>query len=353
MDMRIDVINEYEELPYNKHDEHILIKLVSSSQDVSTNQPLYVCLIIDVSGSMQLWMPIIKKACAGCFEKLREIDRVCVLTCSNSVKVIQTWVPCTKSLISKLKDKVNLLEASGGSNLSAGVFKGFETIINLAPCTESSVILISDGNPNQGIVGDTCLPKMARRIMPEMSKLHTLGVGEKNSVFLLALAQTCKGEYVDITEDTDSLASGITRVLGAGKVPAYQNVVLELLSPDIHFFDESDNPFVEMFVGDITSRDHVTRCVTCHFVKYKEEYRIHYNVTAVDTIEGSNTGINDMFSIRRGTANELNEAVRAHVECIQSNALGSSYSLFGSKEIINRPIDSRRETELCVSINRV
>lgn len=138
-----------------------------------------VCLVIDISGSMEAdnKLRMVKKTAEFIIRNLPASDAISVVTFSDEAKeVIPLTVLNTPETRTKLTGLVNGLETEGRTNLCAGILTGIRSL------RESQnlkiVIVLTDGATNMGVTDEAEIQKMVKEVQPVDCKLNTIGVGE-------------------------------------------------------------------------------------------------------------------------------------------------------------------------------
>ncbi len=175
----------------------------------TNSAPVSVALVIDRSGSMAGQKLMHARAAARkLVQSMRIGDRLALITYGSDVT---TLVPST--LIDEAS-RVRLLSAvagitdRGGTYLSGGFEAGRDELLkSSSPGQLQRVILISDGQANEGITATNSLASMARDALARGIHLTTMGVGlEFNENLMTAMAEHGGGHYYFI-EDSTALAA--------------------------------------------------------------------------------------------------------------------------------------------------
>lgn len=105
--------------------------------------------VLDVSGSIRGKLHTLANGVAQALGQMRPEDRFRLVTFNNSANAILPWTTATAENVRHAISLVKSLRASGDTNLYAGVAFGLK---NLDPDRATSVVLVTDGVANQGIV---------------------------------------------------------------------------------------------------------------------------------------------------------------------------------------------------------
>lgn len=173
----------------------------------NARSPLSIALVLDKSGSMEgkPWEQV-KLAVRQIVDLLTPADRLAVVVFDEHVETI---LPC-RPVIEKeaLKRVLDSIKPRGTTNLFAGMVRGAELLkASSAPGVIERVILLTDGDVNEGITEYADLINEVRTIRAGGQSVTTLGMGiEFNEELLTALAKNSGGNYYYV-ESPDMLVS--------------------------------------------------------------------------------------------------------------------------------------------------
>lgn len=173
----------------------------------NARSPLSIALVLDKSGSMEgkPWEQV-KLAVRQIVDLLTPADRLAVVVFDEHVETI---LPC-RPVIEKeaLKRVLDSIKPKGTTNLFAGMVRGAELLkAASAPGVIERVILLTDGDVNEGITEYADLVNEVRTIRAGGQSVTTLGMGiEFNEELLTALAKNSGGNYYYV-ESPDMLVS--------------------------------------------------------------------------------------------------------------------------------------------------
>ncbi|MDR1896495.1 MAG: VWA domain-containing protein, partial [Prevotellaceae bacterium] len=136
-----------------KHDLQIdlLINIFASGDIV--RHPLNLCFVLDRSASMaeNHRMEKLKTALKYILSKLTTDDYISIVAYDDLAQVIlpsRRYNPAQDSIFKAVIDRIPM---GGGTNMSAGMFKGYEELNkHYNPLYKNRMILMSDGVPNTG-----------------------------------------------------------------------------------------------------------------------------------------------------------------------------------------------------------
>ncbi|MCA9666495.1 MAG: VWA domain-containing protein [Myxococcales bacterium] len=224
--------------------------------------PLNIALVIDRSGSMAgAKLRDAKKAAIALVERLTERDRLAVIDYGSDVFVRVASTPVTSAARQSIIASIQGIHDRGGTYLSGGLERGRAEIAHYVKRGQvNRVILISDGQANEGVTSPRALQRLSRTIASNGVSVTTMGVGlDFDEDVLTKMAEHGNGHYYFVKESSDmasifskeldimmgivgqrpqlhiTLAPGVslTRVLGYPVERRAGNVVVVSL-PDIH-----------------------------------------------------------------------------------------------------------------------
>ncbi|MCY2958544.1 MAG: VWA domain-containing protein [Planctomycetota bacterium] len=201
--------------------------------------PLDLVLVIDVSGSMAGGkLEAVKTAVALLIERLGPNDRLWLVSFSSDVRVHFTALAMSGAGGDLARAEIAALHTTGMTNLSAGWLTGVTLLENPAdPARRRAVVLLSDGQANQGIVDPGELAEIARRTGASGIPTTCIGVGNDYSTQQLgAIAECSGGRFHDAETPEEILEVMLGELVELGSI-ALQNAELEI-SPSGAFAPE-------------------------------------------------------------------------------------------------------------------
>ncbi|KAF0688573.1 Aste57867_19818 [Aphanomyces stellatus] len=211
--------------------------LVAPPCDDAERKPIDVVVVLDRSGSMAgEKLTLCKKTLDFLAQQLGPQDRVALITYDTHVR---TDVKLTKmSAHGKvlLANKVAAVTAGSMTNLSGGLLAGIEEIQtprradNDEPNPVQSVLLLTDGQANEGITTADGLAKMLAGVLAPTVSLHTFGYGSDHDATLLGrLADLGRGSYYFV-QNVDRVALAFADCLGGLLSVVAQNIKVEVVA---------------------------------------------------------------------------------------------------------------------------
>ncbi|RPI15036.1 MAG: VWA domain-containing protein [Ignavibacteriae bacterium] len=215
--------NEYY---YDNENVYLYIDLKADKADGSKERtPLNISVVIDRSGSMadKNKLEYVKRAVDYIIDQADRDDYISIVTYDDYVDVLQR-----SSIISdkySLREKVSNLKPGGFTNLSEGMFEGYDQVNrSYMRGYVNRVLLLSDGLANRGVTDRHELARLVRDMnRKDGITISTFGVGNDFNENLMAdIADYGKGNYfyirnsADIPEIFASELNGVRNLVGQG-----------------------------------------------------------------------------------------------------------------------------------------
>ncbi len=192
---------------YNNNSVYLYIDLEADKiEEKHSRTPMNISIVIDRSGSMgeKNKLEYVKKAVEYLIDVAGSDDYVSIVTYDDYVDVLQ------KSMVIKdkyeLREKINSLKPGGFTNLSEGMFEGYDQV-NRAYMRGyvNKVFLLSDGLANRGITDRYKLANMVKeKNRKDGITISTFGVGnEFNENLMTDIADYGRGNYYYIKNSSD------------------------------------------------------------------------------------------------------------------------------------------------------
>lgn len=158
--------------------------------------PMGLALVIDRSGSMK-GTPLeeAKRCCEFAVQRLRDQDSLALVLFDHRAEVLQALI--TLGERSRFLEQIGTIVSGGSTNLHGGWLAGAE---QLAPKADSSrfqrVILLSDGNANEGVVETDEIVTQCRALADAGVTTSTYGLGHSfNEDLMVAMAEAGRGSH--------------------------------------------------------------------------------------------------------------------------------------------------------------
>ncbi|MDX1741188.1 MAG: VWA domain-containing protein, partial [Rhodothermales bacterium] len=180
----------------------------------SDRTPVNIAFVLDKSGSMGgEKMQQAKDATIMAIDYLDEGDVVSVIAYDNHARVL---MPATQVADKEaIRERIRNLGAGGGTALYAGVVHGARELREfLDPQRVNRVILLSDGQANEGPSTPTELGDLGAALIKEGISVTTIGLGlGYNEDLMTQLALRSDGNH-NFVEDVEALATIFNQEFG-------------------------------------------------------------------------------------------------------------------------------------------
>ncbi|MCK5192006.1 MAG: VWA domain-containing protein, partial [Methylococcales bacterium] len=191
-------------------------------------------IVLDRSGSMSeaKKMPFAKAAIWDVLGRLNENDRFALVSFANNAIVQSPLVNVSVATRSYLNNVVSSIQAAGGTNMGDGLNAALTLLQNNRSERARKILLLSDGQANQGITNPEQLAQMAARATHYGAVLSSIGMGLGFNENLMAkLADYGMGNY-SYLEDLSGLGAILARDLQDTRNIYANSSTLELILGD-------------------------------------------------------------------------------------------------------------------------
>ncbi len=188
----------------------------------SDRLPVDAAFVLDRSGSMGGdALSLAKQAILSAVSRLTDRDRIALVVYDNEVDTLLPLMPATAGTRQALRSVLAMVDARGSTNLSGGWLQGCGQLAGSVGDEAAGasaervhrVILLTDGQANQGIVDPDELATHAQELRQRGIITTTLGVGlDFDGPFLSQLAEAGGGNFAFI-EQPGQLAAFFAREL--------------------------------------------------------------------------------------------------------------------------------------------
>lgn len=150
----------------------------------------------------------VKDAAIKCIELLEEGDFVSIVIFNENAKLVNESVKINDSIRNILKNKINDINEGGGTNLHAGWLQGgIEVAKNLSKKSINRILILTDGETNQGITNSVEINKHVEGLANTGISTSTFGVGDHYNEDLLEKMATVSGGNFYYIEDESRVES--------------------------------------------------------------------------------------------------------------------------------------------------
>ncbi|MGR9044672.1 MAG: vWA domain-containing protein [Gammaproteobacteria bacterium] len=155
-------------------------------------------VVLDRSGSMSEAnkMPYAKAAIRELLSRLNDRDRFALVSFSDRAVVHSPLVAVDADRREQLAALVEAIEPAGGTNIGEGLYSAVRLLKHRPQIRTTKVLLLSDGQANQGITDLTGLSHIVQQLTRQESVLSSIGMGlDFNETLMSSLADYGMGSY--------------------------------------------------------------------------------------------------------------------------------------------------------------
>ena len=248
-----------------------LVSLTSEDQFKKVKNVDLIC-IIDVSGSMGGdRIKLVKESLIALVNLMEDSDKMALVTFASKVTGTYDFQPMTKENKGKMKDIINGLKASGGTNIYEGLKESLDLIKNDYSSGEriTSMILLSDGEDNRDVVNNFKNYLTGQEKQNYAFTLNSFGYGDDHDAILMnEISKIKDGGYFFIRQ-LSMVQESFVEIYGSLSTVKNINVELVISSP----FEIKEYNGVEDNVSPVKEGTNYTLHIKLtHFV-----YGKHYN----------------------------------------------------------------------------
>ena len=205
-----------------------------------------IIVILDRSGSMsgENKMPYAKTAIRELLSRLDEHDRFALVSFANNATTHYPLTTVDTGQRQQLLTSINNIRAGGGTNLGEGIIHAARLLNGSeAQSRARKVLLLSDGQANQGITDLNGLGNIVTQITQQESVLSAIGMGlDFNETLMSSLADYGMGSYAYL-ENLAGLGEIFTQNLNATRhISAANSQLIIELAPGIELLDAGGYP---------------------------------------------------------------------------------------------------------------
>ena len=150
---------------------------LSSAEGV--RKPTDMLVILDKSGSMSAEnrLPYAKSAIIDLLGRLNEQDRFALVTFDSGASTLSPFVEISATQRERLSSLVSTIQPGSGTNMSGGINLAESLLRTLDGSRSRRVILLSDGEANEGITSSEALGQLSRDLNRRDAVVSTIGMG--------------------------------------------------------------------------------------------------------------------------------------------------------------------------------
>ncbi|MFO0728663.1 MAG: VWA domain-containing protein [Myxococcota bacterium] len=212
------------------------VDLVAQEVSGRARAPMALAIVIDRSGSMA--GEKIERARASAKElvgRLDENDRISVISYATDVTVDLPLTAASSSERARINRVIDQIFDGGGTNISGGLDAGLAELERARSLgLNARIVLLSDGNANQGIVEPRGLSHLAQDAHDRGITVSSLGLGlDFNEDVMTMIAESGGGTYHYIREASQITAALDEEMRGLSALAARKVLVKLNLAPGV------------------------------------------------------------------------------------------------------------------------
>lgn len=214
-------------------DVFVTVDVTGAEVPGSRRSPVNLALVIDRSGSMNGYkLAQAKQAARQLVGMLKEEDRLSIVHYGSDVKSLPS-LQATSANRERMLQYIEGIWDEGGTNIGAGLMTGQHQVNTARSQYQvNRIILISDGQPTEGITDEEGLKRVVKNIRAEGVTVSSIGVGtDFNEDLMQAFAENGAGAY-GFLADAGKLAGIFQKDLQQATTQVARNVELSFELPE-------------------------------------------------------------------------------------------------------------------------
>ena len=201
------------------------------------------CFVLDISGSMQSKLYMLKKGVTKALEKLRPEDRFRLVTFSSSAtELTKGWMTMSDENLIKAIEMLDSLASTGSTNLYDGLSLGLK---NLDDDRAANIILVTDAVTNTGIIN----PKAFYDLLQKVDvRVYGFLMGNNANWPLMETITKTTGGFYDPISNADDIMGKL--LLADGKIRYEALLDAKVKISGVKVFDVTDDAYRKVYRGE-------------------------------------------------------------------------------------------------------
>ncbi|OQR80524.1 hypothetical protein ACHHYP_17492 [Achlya hypogyna] len=200
-------------------------------------RPIDLVVVLDKSGSMAgQKLELCKQTMQFLSRELSSSDRVALVSYDSHVTLNLPLTKMDQGGKALLSQRVEAIHAGSCTNLSGGLIAGLDEVQEAtrldgeAPNPVQSVLLLTDGLANEGIVNKTALIRYVEKMLSKNVSLFTFGYGSDHDADILRqLSDLGQGAYYFV-QNIDGVSIAFADCLGGLLSVVAQNIKVDIIA---------------------------------------------------------------------------------------------------------------------------
>jgi Mg-chelatase subunit ChlD len=229
--LRIDARAEFDHISCGS--ETLCMTATITAPKIETNRraPLNIVCVIDRSASMTNRMPLMKQTLSFMVKNMTSADTLTLITFDKTVLTCLPMTNMDAEGSSVAHEVISQTKVGNGTNLSGGLFEGFECLKKYSGDAVSSLMIFTDGEASCGLRSPAVLIERSKNYVAEIAKqisVFTFGYGKSHDANLLrSIAETGNGMYYFINNQ-DAIPTSFGDCMGGLMSVVAQHIKLRI-----------------------------------------------------------------------------------------------------------------------------
>lgn len=211
-----------------------LVATISSKDQTEKVRAVDLVCVVDVSGSMYGDnIELVKESLSYLVNLMSEQDNLAIVQFESDAKIVSDFLPMTEENKLNMTEKINELEATGGTNIFSGLKLGL-TLFNKTYSNGdrvASMILLSDGQDNYGFQAELFKDLIISENKSDyLFTLHSFGYGDYHDAKLMYDVSMIKDGGYFFIKRLSMVQDAFLKIYGSLSTNCEINVQLKIVS---------------------------------------------------------------------------------------------------------------------------